>query len=188
MISLDTIRWWRWRWRPSTRPHARTGCSHSCSNAGRFPSRTGRHTSRGYWFILCKSKSNYSRDLREPNDKLIWFQSLPLADLRSCKQRQRYFSFFCNRRIMAAWSVQSNSSRSYLYSCSSVIFVIHHYDYPHKLYINDNAVITNSRVNRVSFFPPSSDYFLEKLLAKSFFGKLIKLLDEFFPFNSYIDR
>lgn len=72
------------------------------------------------------------------------------ADLRSCKQRQRYFSFLCNRRIMAAWSVQSNSSRSYLYSGSSIIFVVHHHDYPHQLYINDNAVVTNRRVNRVS--------------------------------------
>ena len=72
------------------------------------------------------------------------------SDLRSCKQRQRYFSFFCNKRIMVAWSVQSNSSRSYLYSSSSTIFVIHHYDYPHKLYINDNAVIALYRINRVS--------------------------------------
>lgn len=73
-----------------------------------------------------------------------------ISDLRSCKQRQRYFSFFCNKRIMVAWSVQSNSSRSYLYSSSSTIFVIHHYDYPHKLYINDNAVIALNRINRVS--------------------------------------
>lgn len=76
---------------------------------------------------------------------------LPLfSDLRSRKQRQRHFSFLCNRCIMAAWSVQSNSPRSYLYSSSSNIFVIHHYDYPHKLYINDNASITIGRVNRVS--------------------------------------
>lgn len=84
------------------------------------------------------------------NSKLKHVLRSRIADLRSCKQRQRYFSFFCNRRIMAAWSVQSNSSRSYLYSCSSIIFVIHHYDYPHQLYINDNAVVTSRRVNRVS--------------------------------------
>lgn len=99
---------------------------------------------------------------------------LLIPDLRSCQQRQRYFSFFCNRRIMAAWSVQSNSSRSYLYSRSSIVFVIHHHDYPHQLYINDNAVVTNRRVNRVSAFD-----FLS-YPSQSLFNKSIFLLDEDF--------
>lgn len=55
-MKIDTIWRWRWRWRPTTRSHAWTGCSNSCSNAGKFPSRAGRHAYRGYRYVLCKSK------------------------------------------------------------------------------------------------------------------------------------
>lgn len=98
-----------------------------------------------------------------------------LSDLRSCKQRQRYFSFFCNRLLMDAWSLQPNSSRSYLYPCSWIVFVIHHYDDPHQLYIYDNAVITSCWVNRVSVSSPNwtsisfftGEYLIEYLVSPS---------------------
>lgn len=155
--------WWRGRgWRSTTGSYTWTGCANTCSIAGQLPAGIGLHSSRGYRSLLQQYTGKSAPYIYifilyichiwmgglTPNDT----DSTPSssADIRSCKQRKRYFSLFCIQGNVAARSIQSDTSCGHLHSSASIIFPIHHHHNSRQLHPDDNADNAHGWVHWVS--------------------------------------